>query len=88
MNNIDDALKDGKKIAEQLLNEEPLHFGNLKPSDIPEKIAGIYAIFDENTEETLYVGRSKDLKRRLYTNHLHGPENTARLKKYLVEDKL
>ena len=36
----------------------------------------------------LYVGRTKDLRRRLYTNHLHGPKTNARLKKYLVEDDL
>ena len=36
--------------------------------------------------EALYVGRTKNLRRRLYTNHLHGPWANARLKKYLVED--
>ena len=43
-------------------------------------------IFDKNTGETLYVGRTKNLRQRLYNNHLMGPKSNARLKKYLVED--
>lgn len=60
----------------------------MTPSDIPEFASGVYAIFDSTTNETLYVGRTKNLRRRLYTNHLHGPKTNARLKKYLVEDEL
>ena len=37
-------------------------------------------------EQELYVGRTKNLRQRLYNNHLHGPVTNARLKKYLVED--
>lgn len=48
---------------------------------------GVYVIFLKNTGETLYVGRTKKLRRRLYTNHLMGPMTNARLKKYLVEDE-
>lgn len=38
------------------------------------------------TDEALYVGRTRKLRRRLYTNHLQDPKSTARLKKYIVED--
>ena len=41
---------------------------------------------DTVTGETLYVGRTKNLRQRLYNNHLMGPKSNARLKKYLVED--
>lgn len=88
MEDIEKVLKEGRKIAEQLLKSAPLYFRDLTPSDLPEKMPGVYAIFDEDHHEVLYVGRTKDLRRRLYTNHLHGPETNARLKKYLVEDKL
>ena len=54
---------------------------------LEENIAVVYAIFDKNTCEALYVGRTKKLRRRLYTNHLQGNKSTARLKKYIVEDK-
>lgn len=86
MENIDRALEEGRMIAEELLKKAPLYFRDLTPSDIPEGISGVYAIFDEDHNETLYVGRTKNLRRRLYTNHLHGPETNARLKKYLMND--
>ena len=46
----------------------------------------MYAIFDRTTGATLYVGRTKNIRRRLYTNHLMGPKTNARLKNYLTED--
>lgn len=87
MNNIENALNEGRAIVTQLLSAPPLFFKNLTPSDIPEGISGVYAIFNDNSKEALYVGRTKNLRRRLYTNHLHGPKTNARLKKYLVEDE-
>ena len=80
MEDIEKALKEGRKIAEQLLKSAPLYFRDLTPSDLPEKMPGVYAIFDEDHHEVLYVGRTKNLRRRLYTNHLHGPKANARLK--------
>ncbi|WMJ22425.1 GIY-YIG nuclease family protein [Paludicola sp. MB14-C6] len=61
-------------------------FGNLVPSMLEDRLAVVYAIFNVNTGEALYVGRTKNLRQRLYTNHLMGPKSNARLKKYLVED--
>lgn len=87
MGNMDQALMEARAIAERLLTANALYFRDLTPSDIPENVAGVYAIFDaDNPNEALYVGRTKNLRRRLYTNHLHGPWANARLKKYLVED--
>jgi len=76
----------GIVIADKLLCSQKLYFADLKPSDIPDDLPGVYAIFNKHTGETLYVGRTQNLRRRLYTNHLHGPKANARLKKYLVED--
>jgi excinuclease UvrABC nuclease subunit len=53
---------------------------------LEENLAVVYVIFDKSTDQALYVGRTKKLRRRLYTNHLQGNKSTARLKKYLVED--
>jgi predicted GIY-YIG superfamily endonuclease len=53
---------------------------------LAEDMAVVYAIFDMSTDKALYVGRTKKLRRRLYTNHLQGNKSTARLKKYIVED--
>ena len=51
-----------------------------------DRLPVVYAIFDKADGACLYVGRTKNLRRRLYTNHLMGPETNARLKKYLIED--
>lgn len=87
MHHMDKALMEAREIADRLLAAKSLYFRDLTPSDIPENVAGVYAIFHaDHPMETLYVGRTKNLRRRLYTNHLHGPRANARLKKYLVED--
>jgi predicted GIY-YIG superfamily endonuclease len=83
---LEERLSAAKSIAERMRSGKIYTFAKLKPSDLPEKAAGVYAIYDINTGETLYVGRTKNIRRRLYTNHLMGPESNARLKKYLVHD--
>ena len=57
------------------------------PSQLPEK-AGIYLIFlIENAQEVpLYIGRTTNLRQRIYTNQLMGPTSNARLKKYLIDE--
>lgn len=54
---------------------------------LEEGLAVVYVIFNKDSAEALYVGRTKNLRRRMYTNHLMGPATNARLKKYLVEDE-
>ena len=73
-------------IVEKMLNAPKYYFKDLKPSMLVDGMAGVYAITDTSTGEVLYVGRTKNIRRRLYTNHLMGPMTNARLKKYLVED--
>lgn len=71
---------------EKLLENNKYYFKTLRPSMLVEDMAVVYAIFNKSTDEALYVGRTRKLRRRLYTNHLQGNKSTARLKKYLVED--
>ena len=68
-----------------MLNSPAFLFRGLTPSKL-DSIPGVYAIFDRTTGATLYVGRTKNIRRRLYTNHLMGPKTNARLKNYLTED--
>ena len=79
------TFENGQKIIKDFLSGNKYYFSALKPSIIPDKLPGVYAIF--NSSEALYVGRTKNLRRRLYTNHLMGPPTNARLKKYLIEDE-
>ena len=85
MENIPKRMDEAQRIVDQLLNSQQYTFRGLTPSML-ESVPGVYAIFDKTTGATLYVGRTKNIRRRLYTNHLMGPETNARLKKYLYKD--
>ena len=82
-----ERLQEGISLTNQFLSVPGMSFSDLKPSSLPAE-PGVYAIFHKETNETLYVGRTKNLRQRLYNNHLHGPSSNARLKKYLTEDPL
>lgn len=72
----------------ELLQMKPMHFSLITPSVLPIN-AGVYLITEiyEKTENALYVGRTKNLRQRLYTNHLMGSTSNARLKKYIIHDE-
>ena len=78
-------LKSAEKIWNDIFNSEVYAFSSIVPSILPEK-AGVYVIWLKDTEEVLYVGRTRNIRQRLYTNHLMGNKSSARLKKYLVDD--
>lgn len=88
MPQTDEVIKLAISWRKRLLDNEKYYFKTLKPSMLAEDMQVVYAIFDQSTNEALYVGRTKRLRRRLYTNHLQGNKSTARLKKYIVEDEL
>lgn len=71
---------------DSLINSKPIAFKELTPSKIP-KAGGVYIITAKQRpkEEVYYIGRSKNLRQRLYNNHLMGPLSNARLKKYLIK---
>lgn len=81
-------IEKASKIVENIISREKYYFKDLIPSKLEKDLAVVYAIVDKNDLETLYVGRTKKLRCRLYNNHLHGNKSTARLKKYIVEDKI
>ena len=82
----DDRLQQLIKTKDQLLESPPMRFQEMTPKRIDGwETPGIYAIFRD--QEVLYVGKTVNLTQRLYTDHLMGNKSTARLKKYLVEDK-
>ena len=64
-----------------LINASPVSFAYLTPSKVPES-AGVYVITAllSGAEHPYYVGRTKNLRQRLYNNHLMGPLSNARLK--------
>jgi len=78
-------LKNAEIIWNEIFNSKVYAFSSIVPSDLPEK-AGVYVIWLKDTKEVLYVGRTRNIRQRLYTNHLMGNKSSARLKKYLVDD--
>lgn len=83
---IEQRLEAARVIVERLLASEKIDFNGLAPSHLEDKLPVVYAITDRQDGKVLYVGRTKNLRRRMYTNHLMGPESNARLKKYLWKD--
>lgn len=84
---VANRLQTAKQLADELLSAPCYDFAGLTPSKLENGLAVIYAIFDRTDNSTLYVGRTKNLRQRLYSNHLMGQVNNARLKKYLTEDE-
>lgn len=82
---LEKRMLQGIEIAKEVLLTPRLSFADIKPSLLPET-PGVYVIRHKESGETLYVGRTKNLRQRIYSNHLHGPLSNARLKKYLIED--
>lgn len=74
------------KCLNILLKQKPIAFKGVIPSKIPA-VPGIYLITksNRNLEKPYYIGRSKNLRQRIYHNHLMGPLSNARLKNYLVK---
>lgn len=74
-----------EETSSSLIDGDPINFSTLKPSMIPEQ-SGVYLISvgEAESEEPYYIGRTKNLRQRLYNNHLMGPLTNARLKKYLI----
>ncbi len=85
MDMLKQRMQRGVAIAEKVLSAPKFSFAEIKPSQIPDS-PGVYVIKNQGSDETLYVGRTKNLRQRIYNNHLHGPVTNARLKKYLIED--
>lgn len=86
--NLLEVCKSIKNIVESLEAKECVYFENLHEDTLVEGLPVVYVIFNKNNYEALYVGRTTDLRGRLYTNHLMGNKSTARLKKYIVEDNI
>ncbi len=86
MQNYNTRLKYADKIWNSIISSRVYEFSSFVPSELPED-AGVYMIWLKDTKEVLYVGRTKNIRQRMYTNHLMGNKSSARLKKYLVDDE-
>lgn len=76
-----------KRRFRDIVAATPVPFSTLTPTQLPEK-AGVYVISARwnRLERAYYVGRTKNLRQRIYSNHVMGSATNARLKKYLTEE--
>jgi hypothetical protein len=77
------------EALQQLVKHAPLRFSKMVPSLLPET-AGVYLItkIEDDGEVPYYIGRTTNIRQRLYNNHLMGPLANARLKKYLIDNNI
>jgi len=66
-----------------LLRSQSFSFGNTN-SDVPDE-AGVYAIFNER-HEIIYIGRTRNLRRRLLGNHRSGNIRGSQFRKALMQN--
>lgn len=56
---------------------------DIRRKEIPEK-PGIYAIYSPKSQKLIYVESTRNLRNRIYTNHLKGNARTSTLRRKLI----
>jgi excinuclease UvrABC nuclease subunit len=70
--------------VKELLNSKSLSFKNVASSEVPDR-PGVYAIFDERGR-VIYVGRTRNLRRRLLRDHKRGNVRGSQFRKALMQN--
>lgn len=79
-----DKIKLYQNKLDTLLQENVIDFDNELTNNLPTS-SGIYRIFEKNTKNntTVYLGKSKNLRRRINSNHYRGSLNNSTLRRKL-----
>ena len=59
------------ELLKKLLAEPPYRFADASSQDVP-KAPGVYVIYDKRMDVIIYAGRTKNLRRRLLSDHKRG----------------
>jgi GIY-YIG catalytic domain-containing protein len=65
MNNLEEMTESAKRLVRELLSKRP---GKLASHAECPSAGGVYVIYEK--EEVIYVGKARNLRRRVYTDHL------------------
>ena len=68
-----------------LLARPTYRFSDVSSADIPKE-AGVYAVYDKRLEATIYIGRTRNLRRRLLRNHKSGNIRGSHFRKALGQN--
>ncbi|MDX1377496.1 MAG: GIY-YIG nuclease family protein [Anaerolineales bacterium] len=84
-NDFDDLIKNYRYLMEYLLNKELLPFDdkNLQ-AKLPNQ-GGVYCISEKSDKTIIYIGQSKNLRNRIYRNHLMGHQRNSTLRRKIVK---
>ena len=69
----------------ELLAKPRYSFSDVSSADIPKE-AGVYTIYDKRLEATIYIGRTRNLRRRLLGNHKSGNIRGSQFRKALGQN--
>ena len=72
------------EVMKRLLAKPSCNFAEAYSKDVPEK-AGVYAIYDKRVKAMIYVGRTKNLRRRLLGDHKRGNIRGSQFRKALKQ---
>ena len=70
------------KKMKELLERPKLSFSEASSTDVLQK-PGVYVIYDKRLEKIIYVGRTRNLRRRLLGNHKRGNIRGSQFRKAL-----
>jgi hypothetical protein len=70
--------------VKELLASKSLSFKNVASDDVPDR-AGVYVIFNEEGR-VIYVGRTRNLRRRLLGDHRRGNVIGSQFRKALMQN--
>ena len=71
-------------MINDLLTESRYNFSEASSIDVPEE-PGVYAIYDRRVKAIIYAGRTKNLRRRLLSDHKRGNVEGSRFGKALQQ---
>ena len=82
---IDSIISSYQELLSSMINGHYVPFSDKTLKELP-RTGGVYRIVEGsgNEDRTLYVGQSKDLRKRNYRNHFHGPNRRSTFRRKLL----
>jgi len=87
---VQDRVRGHYQVLGRLLAACPVSFGDEGFHAALPKTGGVYIVESEESllPTPLYVGQAKDVRQRIYTNHLKGNKCASRLRAALIDSCL
>ena len=82
MNLCESVVSHYVEMLEKLLAEPRYRFADASSRDVPRE-PGVYVIYDERVSKIIYAGRTKNLRRRLLSDHKRGNIRGSQFRKAL-----